>query len=79
MVEYCANGDVHQYLKKHQSDLSWLGEPDGGTSIEYVTRLRIASDVANGMNHLAAKEVSIFRNYSERGVLPASLPSLYVV
>ena len=59
VVEYCANGDLHNYVKKHRTDLSWMGKKDSGTSIDYVTRLRIAFDVANGMSYMSTKGVCI--------------------
>ena len=58
MVEYCENGDLYKYLKKHRNEAKWVGDPDGGTTIEYISRIRIAFDIANGMSYLSTKGVS---------------------
>lgn len=68
VVEYCANGDLYKYLRAHRRDLSWQGEHDSGTSIDSVTRLRIAFDTVNGMNYLATKGF-IHRDLAARNVL----------
>ena len=57
VVEYCANGDLYNYVKKYRTDTNWFGQKDGGTSIDYVTKLRIAFDVANGMSYMSTKGV----------------------
>lgn len=56
VVEYCINGDLHKYLRKHRTDPSGTGV--SGTDIDYVIRLRIAFDTANGMSYLSTKGVS---------------------
>jgi serine/threonine protein kinase len=58
VVEYCVNGDLYNYVKKYRTDLSSKGWKESGTSIEYVKRLRIAFDVANGMSYLSTKGVT---------------------
>ena len=79
VVEYCANGDLYNYVKKRRTDHSWLGQKESGTSIEYVTRLRIAFDVANGMNYLSTKQVwcrsivSYAYSYFKKGCLSKSI------
>ena len=60
VVEYCVNGDLYNYVKKNRIDLSArFGRKESGTSIQYFTRLRIAFDIANGMNYLSTKGVSL--------------------
>ncbi|XP_028404174.1 ephrin type-A receptor 4a-like [Dendronephthya gigantea] len=68
VVEYCANGDLYNYVKKNRLDLSSQGLKGTGTTIEYVTRLRISFDIANGMAYLATKGF-IHRDLAARNVL----------
>lgn len=68
VVEYCENGDLYKYLKKHRNEAKWVGDPDGGTTIEYISRIRIAFDIANGMSYLSTKGF-IHRDLAARNVL----------
>ena len=59
VVEYCINGDLFNYVRKNRVDLSNKGRKECGTSIEYVIRLRIAFDIANGMDYLTTRGVCL--------------------
>lgn len=56
VVEFCENGNLLSYLKKNRDDVS-TKEGTFVTSLDPLTRVRMAYDVSKGMHFLEDKKV----------------------
>ena len=62
IVSYCEHGDINGWLRKKAAD---------GTSISEARKLKMCSEIANGMDHLGTRRI-IHRDLAARNVLLTS-------